>query len=194
MAKPKTSYESLSTAEKTEVKKRKIAKLFRELPAEKKQFADGLIYQFAVTTVTLERLVDEINAGDLIEDFVQGAQKLRRENPALKSYNATIKSFTALSKSLLDLLPEKTQKQAGEELMNFATKPPGAGRKRTMSLPIGRLSRAGRPSQAAASGPFTSASPGRYRSRTRIPRIISTRRSGSARLYSPNGFASSPRA
>ena len=66
MAKPKTSYESLSTAEKTEVKKRKIAKLFRELPAEKKQFADGLIYQFAVTTVTLERLVDEINAGDLI--------------------------------------------------------------------------------------------------------------------------------
>jgi len=99
------------------------------LPAEKKQFADGLIYQFAVTTVTLERLVDEINAGDLIEDFVQGAQKLRRENPALKSYNATIKSFTALSKSLLDLLPEKTQKQAGEELMNFATKPPGAGRK-----------------------------------------------------------------
>lgn len=129
MAKSKNAYENLSTAEKTEVKKRKIAKLFRELPAEKKQFADGLIYQFAVTTVTLERLVDEINAGDLIEDFVQGTQKLRRENPALKSYNATIKSFTALSKSLLDLLPEKTQKQAGEELMNFATKPPGAGRK-----------------------------------------------------------------
>ena len=106
MAKPKIPYESLPTAEKTEVKKRKIAKLFRELPPEKKQFAD-----------------------DLIEDFVQGTQKLRRENPALKSYNATIKSFTALSKSLLDLLPEKTQKQAGEELMNFATKPPGAGRK-----------------------------------------------------------------
>ena len=65
----------------------------------------------------------------MIEDFVQCNQKLRRENPYLKSYNATIKSFTALSKSLLDLLPEKTQKQAGEELMNFATKPPGAGRK-----------------------------------------------------------------
>ena len=46
--------------------------LRRAVP-QKKQFADGLIYQFAVTTVTLERLVDEINAGDLIEDFVQGA-------------------------------------------------------------------------------------------------------------------------
>ena len=105
MAKPKISYESLSTAEKIAVKKRKIAKLFRELPPEKKQFADSLIEQFAVSTVTLERLVEEINNGDLIEDFVQGSQKLRRENPALKSYNATVKSFTALSKSLLDLLP-----------------------------------------------------------------------------------------
>lgn len=129
MAKPKIPYESLSTAEKTDVKKREIARLFRDLPSEKKRFADGLIYQLAVTTVTLERLVEEINNGDLIEDFVQGSQKLRRENPALKSYNATIKSFTALSKSLLDLLPEKTQKQAGEELMDFAAKPPGVGRK-----------------------------------------------------------------
>lgn len=109
--------------------KRKITKLFRDLPAEKKQFADGLIYQFAVATVTLERLANEINGGELIEDFKQGTQELRRENPALKSYNTTIKSFTALSKSLLDLLPEKTQKQAGEELMNFAAKPVGAVRK-----------------------------------------------------------------
>ena len=61
MAKPKISYESLSTAEKIAVKKRKIAKLFRELPPEKKQFADSLIEQFAVSTVTLERLVEEIN-------------------------------------------------------------------------------------------------------------------------------------
>lgn len=129
MASPKNSCETLSTAKKIAVKKRKIAKLFQELPPEKKQFADSLIEQFAVSTVTLERLVEEINSGDLIEDFVQGSQKLRRENPALKSYNATVKSFTALSKSLLDLLPEKTQKQAGEELMNFATKPPGVGRK-----------------------------------------------------------------
>ena len=129
MAKPKIPYEDLPIAEKITAKKRKITKLFRELPPEKKQFADSLIEQFAVSTVTLDRLVEEINSGDLIEDFVQGSQKLRRENPALKSYNATVKSFTALSKSLLDLLPEKTQKQAGEELMNFATKPPGAGRK-----------------------------------------------------------------
>lgn len=129
MAKSKIPYADLDISSKIETKRKKIAKLFRELPAEKKQFADGLIYQFAVSTVTLERLVDEINNGELIEDFKQGAQSMRRENPALRSYNATIKSFATLSKALLDLLPEKTQKQAGEELMNFATKPPGAAKK-----------------------------------------------------------------
>lgn len=129
MANQKIPYEELPTVDKIEQKKRKIRRLFRELPSEKMQFAEGLIYQFAVATVTLERLVDEINEGDIIENFKQGSQELRRENPALKSYNTTIKSFTALSKSLLDLLPEKTQKQAGEELMNFATKPPGVGKK-----------------------------------------------------------------
>lgn len=129
MAERKKRYEDLEIPEKIEENKKKIRKLFRDLPKEQLQFAEGLIYQFAVTTVTLERLVDEINGGDVIENFKQGAQELRRENPALKSYNTTIKSFAALSKSLLDLLPEKTQKQAGEELMNFATRPPGAIKK-----------------------------------------------------------------
>ena len=55
MAKPKISYESLPIAEKIEVKKKKIQRLFRELPPEKKQFSDGLVYQFAVTTVTRPR-------------------------------------------------------------------------------------------------------------------------------------------
>lgn len=129
MAKPRTKYENLSNDKKIEEQKRKVTKLFKDLPDEKRQFADGLIYQFAVATVTLERLVAEINSGDLVELFKQGSQELRRENPALKSYNATIKSFTARSKSLLDLLPGKTQMQVEEELMDFATKPPGAAKK-----------------------------------------------------------------
>jgi len=126
MAKSKISYDDLPIDEKIVQKRRKITRLFKNLPSEKKQFADSLIYQFCVTAVTLERLADEINKGEVIENFVQGSQSLRRENPALKSYNATIKSFTAVSKALLELLPQETQKQVGEELMNFATRPPGA--------------------------------------------------------------------
>lgn len=123
MATNKKSYEELSISEKIEFKKKKIKKLFRDLPAEKRQFSDGLINQFAVTSVTLERLADEINNGDLIEDFVQGTQKLRRESPALRAYNTTIKSFSALTNQLVALLPEKEKKSAGDELMSFITKP-----------------------------------------------------------------------
>lgn len=129
MAKSKKAYEALETPAKIEEKRKEIRKLFKDLPEEKTHFAEGLIFQFAVTTVTLERLVDEVNKGDIIENFKQGAQELRRENPALKSYNTTIKSFTALSKALLDLLPEQTSNKAGEELMSFAAKPPGADKK-----------------------------------------------------------------
>lgn len=100
MAEEKKTYEDMSNPEKIDAKKRKIKKLFRDLPTEKKQFAEGLINQFAVTSVTLERLADAINNGDLIEDFVQGAQKMRRESPALRAYNTTIKSFSTLTNQL----------------------------------------------------------------------------------------------
>lgn len=33
-----------------------------------------------------------------MENFEQGSQKFKRESPAVKSYNATVKSFTMLSK------------------------------------------------------------------------------------------------
>lgn len=112
MAANKKSYDELSISEKIEAKKKKIKRLFREMPPEKRQFAEGLINQFAVTSVTLERLADEINNGDLIEDFVQGAQKLRRESPALRAYNTTIKSFSALTNQLVALLPEKISTHA----------------------------------------------------------------------------------
>ena len=52
-------YEDLSTEEKIKKIERRIKVLFREIPAEKRQFVDALIYQYAVTTVTLERLVNE---------------------------------------------------------------------------------------------------------------------------------------
>lgn len=129
MAGNKKTSEELSVDEKIAQKMRKIKRLFRDMPSDRKQFADGLIYQFAVTSVTLERLAEEINKGEVIEDFVQGSQRLRREAPALKAYNSTVKSFTTLSKSLLDLLPEKAQKQAGNELMGFITQPKTAGGK-----------------------------------------------------------------
>ena len=78
MAEEKKTYEDMSNPEQIDAKKRKINKLFRDLPTEKKQFAEGLLNQFAVQLVTLERLADESNKGEFTEEFEQGAQKMGR--------------------------------------------------------------------------------------------------------------------
>ena len=75
MAKVSKKYEDMTVEEKTTKDQRRIKVLFREIPKEKRQFVDALIYQFSVTTVTLERLVEELNNGDILEDFSQGKQQ-----------------------------------------------------------------------------------------------------------------------
>lgn len=102
---------------------RKIKAFFKKMELNKKKMIEPPIRQLAMMQVTLERLSAEINEGDIIEDFVQGSQKFRRENPALKAYNSTIKNYTALYKQLVDLLPNDDAEKAGQALMNFATQP-----------------------------------------------------------------------
>jgi len=106
---------------------RKIKSFFKNIGDDKKRFIAEPIHQLAVTQIILERLSEEIQNGDVIELFEQGKQKIRRENPALKSYNTTIKSYTTLFKQLLDLLPNVEAEKAGQALMMFAAKaaPPG---------------------------------------------------------------------
>lgn len=129
MAAPRIPYNELSNDAKVKQKIRKIKPLFKSLPKDRHNFAETLITQFAVCSVTLERLVDEINSGNVIEDFTQGSQKIRRENPALRAYNSAIKSFSAISKNLTDLLPDTAQKKLGDELMEFAMTPVRSSKK-----------------------------------------------------------------
>lgn len=103
---------------------RKIKPLFKNISKERKTLIDRQIYQLAFIQVTLNRLVIEVNKSDILEDFIQGAQKFKRENSALRSYNATIKSYIALSKQLCEMLPNDEKQKAGEALMQFVTAPP----------------------------------------------------------------------
>ena len=98
---------------------KKINLFFVNLPEDKKRFISDPIHQLAVTQILLERLAEELEKGEVIELFEQGSQKLRRENPALKSWNTTIKSYTALYKQLLDLLPEEEAQRAGDAISKF---------------------------------------------------------------------------
>ena len=102
---------------------RRVKPLFANLTEDKIKFADKVICQFATTQIILERLADEINNNDILENFEQGLQKFKRENPALKAYNSTIKSYTTLAKQLIDLLPDKRESKAGQDIMTFITQP-----------------------------------------------------------------------
>ncbi len=122
MAEKKKSCEDLTVEERVKKAEQKIRSFFKNIDVEKKKFISDPIHQLAVTQILLERLSKELENGDVIEIFEQGKQRLRRENPALKAYNTTIKSYTALFKQLLDLLPNTEAEKAGQALMMFAAK------------------------------------------------------------------------
>jgi hypothetical protein len=113
----------IEISSKINTEMRKIKPLFKNLSKERKRLVDRQLEQLAFLQVTLDRLVYEINNSDILENFSQGTQKFKRENPALRSYNATIKSYTALSKQLCELLPNDEKQKAGETLMQFITSP-----------------------------------------------------------------------
>ena len=97
----------------------KYKKMFKAADKLKLEAHDDLLKNIAFMTVTLYKLQDEINEKGVIEKFEQGKQNFMRENPALKSYNATIKNYTSAIKQLNDLIPDNTPKQEGEDLLKF---------------------------------------------------------------------------
>lgn len=128
MSKGKPNNADLSIEERIKKAEKKLKPFFAALDEEKKKFLAEPIHQLAVSQVIIERLSEEIAKGDVIELFENGKQKMRRENPALKSYNSTIKSYSALLKQLLEQLPQSERKAAGEELMSFVTAGNKAGK------------------------------------------------------------------
>ena len=120
MAKENEKNDDLTINKRTNKAERKLKIFFKNLSEDKKKFISDAVHQLAVLQITLERLSEELEKSDVIEWFEQGNQKLRRENPALKAYNATIKSYTTLFKQLLDLLPNSDAEKAGKSLMDFA--------------------------------------------------------------------------
>lgn len=121
MAKGKVNNSDLSTEDRIKKAEKKLKTFFAPLDEEKTKFLAEPIRQLAVSQVILERLSEEIAQGDVIELFENGKQKMKRENPAIKSYNSTIKSYSVLLKQLLEQLPQSERKAAGAELMSFIT-------------------------------------------------------------------------
>jgi hypothetical protein len=98
----------------------KLNRIFKNLPKDKQSLAEGLKQQAAFMVATLAELQKILNEDGAVEHFEQGAQKMLREHPAAKTYNAMIKNYTTVCKQLFDLLPDggKADKDK-DELMEF---------------------------------------------------------------------------
>lgn len=94
-------------------------KLFKDIADNKKKFALSMINQLAYIEVAMEDLQKETNTHGYVEDFEQGKQSFVREHPAAKSYNSFVKSYTAIIKSLIDIVPAAKQ---CDELQRFLDK------------------------------------------------------------------------
>lgn len=104
-----------------EIKKiyNRYKKYFELIGQDKLSAYDDLLNNIAFMTYTLSTLQNEIKEKGVVERFEQGTQNFLRENPALKSYNTTIKNYISAVKQLNDLLPEKEDKKVGEDLIKF---------------------------------------------------------------------------
>jgi geranylgeranyl pyrophosphate synthase len=100
----------------------KLNKFFKNIPKEKQTMIQGLKEQAAFMYATLVELQEIMNTEGPVELFEQGKQRLIREHPASKVYNAMIKNYTSVIKQLLDLLPKEDAKQQEDELLAFIKK------------------------------------------------------------------------
>jgi len=104
---------------------RKLNKFFKNIPDDKQKIIRGLKEQAAFMYATLVELQEIMNAEGTVELFEQGKQRMLREHPASKVYNAMIKNYSNVIKQLLDLLPKEEAKQTEDELMAFVKKAKG---------------------------------------------------------------------
>ena len=74
-----------------------------------KPVAYDLLEELTFMKETMEELKSTVQLHGATYIFKQGEQEYLKENPAMKSYNATVTKYNATLKQLLSLIPEQTE-------------------------------------------------------------------------------------
>lgn len=82
-----------------------------------KPVAYDLLEELVFMKETMEELKSTVQLHGATYIFKQGEQEYLKENPAMKSYNATVTKYNATLKQLLSLIPEQTEES--DEFMDF---------------------------------------------------------------------------
>ena len=104
-------------AKKTTADIKSLRTVFENTNDNKSKMALSLLDKAEFLNKTLLDLEKKIEEDGVVTIMIQGSYSIERENPALKSYNATVKNYSSVIKQIVDLLPESANKQAGEDLL-----------------------------------------------------------------------------
>lgn len=80
---------------------------FKQLDDNKSKLALSLLDKAEFLEETLSKLQEKVNNDGVVTTMCQGSYEIERENPALKSYNTTVKNYTSIIKQVNDMLPNK---------------------------------------------------------------------------------------
>ena len=97
----------------------KLKVVIDEQDIQNKPVAYDLLEELVFMKETMEELKATVQLHGATYIFKQGEQEYLKENPAMKSYNATVTKYNATIKQLLSLMPESTEKT--DAFMEFVT-------------------------------------------------------------------------
>lgn len=101
----------------------RLTNLFKDIDANKRLTAKGLIEEASFMKATLQELKEMIDKQGPIDEMPQGEYSILREHPALKSYNTMVQRYTNIINQLTSLHPkEEIKKEVDDGFDSFVLK------------------------------------------------------------------------
>ena len=98
---------------------KKLMKIYKNVPEQKKNLVQNLCKQLAFCMVTLQEVKDNILEKGTIVEFTQGSQHYLKENPSVGVFNRLCKTYQSLLKQLNDFSEVKVEVK-NDPLIEFA--------------------------------------------------------------------------
>lgn len=96
-----------------------VKKAIKNLSKPKQNIANTLLKEAKFCVAALEELKKEVEQYGVITSMDQGDYSIDRENPALKSYNTTIKNYMNLMKQMAELFDNLPVENKPDDLEEF---------------------------------------------------------------------------
>ena len=95
----------MSKSKQSDLKSLKLT--FESMDNDRGKLGLSILGELEFINKTLKKLKKEIKDNGVVTDMSQGAYSIKRSNPALNTYNVTIKNYQLLISKLNDLLPKQ---------------------------------------------------------------------------------------